>query len=333
MRIRRSSSVSLTIPASALDTPRFRSLLAGLYDAYAFADSLVASILAALDRAGLADSTLVLLISDHGPALPAAKATLFEAGIHVPLLVRWPGVIEPGRSSAAPVSSVDLLPTLLELAGAPTEPRLQGHSLVGLFTGSTERGDDAIYASNGFMRGGLYYPQRAIVTPRFKYVRTLRPDIEFRSGSLPRWSLGMLQGWHTDPRARLLLERIVRQPREALYDLERDPDEFENLAGSADYAETLSKLRERLRHFMQETGDPWLPMWDGPGDQPDPFQPTQTLHGPFEPLWLDAAIARVQLVTRPGSAGYRRQSPPARTASLRPASERWGRLLAQLPHR
>lgn len=283
----------LTVPPTAPDTLAFRRLLARMYDAYSLADSLVAAILGALEAGGASGSTLVLFTSDHGPALPGAKGTLFDPGIRVPLLARWPGVIEPGGSSSALVSGVDLLPTLLEAAGVAPPRGLQGRSLLPILRGEPAAGADAVFAEQNRLEGNRYFPQRAIRTARLKYLRALRPDVELRSNAIGHWARPLLLRWHTDPGARRLVERVVRHPREELYELETDPHELRNLAGEPAWASAQAELRERLRNWMGETGDPWLALFDwAPGD-PDPFEPRETRDGPFRPRWLDDELARV----------------------------------------
>ncbi len=293
----------LAVPPTAPDSPAFRRRLARMYDAYSLADSLVAAALGALAAAGASGSTLVLFTSDHGPALPGAKGTLFDPGIRVPLLARWPGVVEPGGSSSALVSGVDLLPTLLEAAGAAPAQGLQGRSFLPLLRGGSVAGRDAVFAEQSRLEGNRYFPQRAIRTARLKYLRSLRPDVELRSNSLGHWARPLLLRWQVDPGARRLVERVVRHPREALYDLEADPHELSNRAGDPVWASAQAELRDRLRSWMAETGDPWLALFDWSPGSPDPFEPRETREGPFRPRWLDDEIARVQAAA--GGAGSR----------------------------
>ena len=112
-------------------------------------------LLAKLDELGLRDNTLVVFTSDNGGfsgvadnrPLRAGKGYLYEGGIRVPLMVRWPGVIEPGRESAEPVISMDFAPTLLEIANIDGRHQVasDGTSLVGLFQGRQHLRREAIY--------------------------------------------------------------------------------------------------------------------------------------------------------------------------------------------
>jgi arylsulfatase A-like enzyme len=112
-------------------------------------------LLAKLDELKLRENTLVIFTSDNGGfsgvadnrPLRAGKGYLYEGGIRVPLMVRWPGVIEPGRETDEPVISMDFTPTLLEVAGVPGRQRVasDGTSLLGLFQGEDQLHRDAIY--------------------------------------------------------------------------------------------------------------------------------------------------------------------------------------------
>ena len=93
------------------------------------------SFLAAIEAAGMTENTLVIFVADHGLAMPRAKCTLYDAGLEVALLIRWPARIAAGRSIEALVSNVDILPTALEAAGLPVPDRVEGRSLLPLLLG------------------------------------------------------------------------------------------------------------------------------------------------------------------------------------------------------
>ncbi len=284
----------VVVPAAGLDTPAFRRFLAQMYDAYSKADAVIGASLEALERSGAADSTLVLFLSDHGPPLPAAKTTLFEAGIRVPFLARWPGRIEPGRTTDALISSVDIVPTLLEVAGLPQPEALHGRSFLGLLTGDSADTTARVYAENTLGQGQRYFPQRALRTRSFKYIRNLRPDIEFRNNPMIWWAGEMLARWDSDPRARFLLERLVRHEKEELYDLENDPAELNNVAADPAHAATLERLRHELEQWMRETGDPWLALLDHDPALHDPLEPQGAGEDASHEPWLDAALEQIR---------------------------------------
>ncbi len=278
---------TLHLPPYCLDLPPVRRELALMYDAHSRADASVGAILAALRTAGKVNSTLVVLISDHGPDFPGAKTTMYDPGLHVPLIVRWPGVVSPKQTTDALVSAVDVMPTLLEAIGLPGGESTQGRSFARVLSGQSQAHRASIYAEHTKAYGNRYFPTRVLRTPEFKYIRNLRPDIEFRNVSLEgRLGRVLLRARQTIPHARFLVERMVRHPREELYDLQKDPDEFDNLAAEKSYGGLLVELRAQLKGWMVETCDPWLALWDYDGSTPDPFEPKMTVDGPFRRRWL-----------------------------------------------
>jgi len=287
---------------TAPDLPELRRFRAAYLDAVGLADRHVAAVLAALLRAGREADTAVFLSSDHGPPLPGGKSTLYARGLRVPLLVRWPGVVARGTHSDALVSLLDLAPTLLEAAGAAVDASLAGESRLALLRGETREGADRVFAENAYLQGGRYFPQRAIRTRDFSYLRNLRPDVEARFNGLAHWATPWLRIYDSDPRARALFARLVRHPEEELYDLAADPEELDNRATDPRFAATLGALRGALRARLEATRDPWLALWDRDpdGSRPDRFEPAQTRDGAFSPRWLDAALERVRRGLAPG---------------------------------
>ena len=123
---------AVVVPPFLVDRPEVRAELADYYDGLRRMDVTVGALLETLEQAGLARETLVIFTSDHGMPYPLAKTTLYEAGIRVPLLVRWPGVVDAGRVEDALVSLVDVLPTLVELSGQRVRDDFDGRSLIPL---------------------------------------------------------------------------------------------------------------------------------------------------------------------------------------------------------
>jgi arylsulfatase A-like enzyme len=209
----------------------------------------------ALDEHELADDTLVILTTDHGLAFPGAKATLYDRGIGVMLIMRGPGGFHGGRVSEALVSQLDLFPTICEVAGAEAPDWIQGRSLLPLVRKEAEQVNDEIFAELTYH--AAYEPQRAIRTRRFKYIR------RFGDRELP-----VLANVDDGPSKDLLIEAGWADrplPREELHDLLFDPAESHDLARDPAYAHVLEDLRTRLEEWMRRTGDPLLD-----GDVPAP---------------------------------------------------------------
>jgi N-sulfoglucosamine sulfohydrolase len=255
------------------------------YRAIARLDETLGAILDELDTSGAARDTLVIFFSDHGEPHPGAKASLYEPGIHVPLIVRWPGRAAAGAREGSLVSAVDIVPTVLDAARAAPPPSLPGRSLLPLLRDPSPQPSegDAVFASHTYTLAPHYMPARAVVTPRWKYVRNLRPDVEGRPNLV---TLGALFRDSPDGRITRLFRRLALKPPEELYDLENDPFEMNDLATDPEHRDVLEALRARLVEHLERTDDPLLFLWEPGVPENDPFEPEETRFGPWEPTWI-----------------------------------------------
>ena len=244
------------LPDYLPDNRATRREMADFQRSLSMADAGVGRVLEALDSTGLAENTLVIFTSDHGIAFPRAKGTLYDPGIQVGFLARWPGRIEPGTSSPALTSNVDCMPTLLEAAGVECPGRAQGQSFLDVLTGDGGGGREAVFAEKTYHEH--YDPMRCVRTDRFKYIRNFadRPRLVLPSDI-----------YNSPTRQSMSDDESIwsHREREELYDLLNDPGEKTNLAGSTEHAETLALLGTRLDGWMQETADPLL---EGPIGRP-----------------------------------------------------------------
>ncbi len=252
------------------DWPEIRADLARYFSQNLRMDRLVGEVLDALDALGLAERTLVVFLSDNGPHYPGMISTLYDRGIATPLLLRWPERLPAGLVVDDLVSSLDLLPTILEAARFAGPETAQGMSLLPrLRTGAEPLPRDTVFAEQ--TRHVLYIPCRALRTKRWKYIRNWS-DVAF----------GLDQSAHDDWAHRLceLPGQPWKRPRpeEELYDLANDPAEQHNRAADPAHAEMLAALRARLRVHMETTDDPYL---DAPFERrfdPDAYAPVPPGH-------------------------------------------------------
>ena len=218
-------------------------------------DQGIGAVLHALHDFGLVENTIVICTTDHGVAFPGSKATLFDRGTGVMMIVRGPG-FPPGKVIDAPVSHLDVYPTLCDVSGAEHPSWLQGKSLLPLVWGEVESLHEAIFTETTYH--AAYQPHRAIRTERWKYIRRFdeypHPVLANCDDSDTK-DLLVAAGWG---------EQEV--PEEQLYDLVLDPQEGNNIAGDAARADVLAELRERLDAWMRETEDPLL---EGPVEPPE----------------------------------------------------------------
>jgi N-sulfoglucosamine sulfohydrolase len=235
-------------PANLPDTPETRRDIASYRASARSLDQGVGTVLDALDAQGLVENTLVIFTTDHGLAFPGAKATLFDRGLGVMLIMRGPGGFAGGKVHDALVSHLDIYPTLCDLAGVEHPEFLQGFSLLPLMRGDVDALREEIFAEMTWH--AAYEPQRAVRTERWKYIRRFgdrETPVLANCDDSPSKELLLRYGW---------AERKV--PFEQLYDLVYDPNESANLAGDPACAKVLESLQATLLSWMEMTEDPLL---------------------------------------------------------------------------
>ncbi len=246
---------TVTLPPYLPDTPACRKALARQYDHIADNDAIVGQVLAELEADGLAEDTAVFIWSDHGEGLPRGKRWLYDSGTRVPLIVRWPGEIEPGTIDRRMVSSIDLGPTVLSMCGLEVPWHLQGMP----FVGPEAREREYCYSTRDRL-DTAYDMCRSVRDRRYRYIRNLTPHVP-RMHWVPyrnrhpvqqevwkRYIAGTLEGpqrWFA----------ASSRPVEELYDCEADPHEIHNLADDPAYADVIERLSESLDDWRDEVGD------------------------------------------------------------------------------
>jgi arylsulfatase A-like enzyme len=273
------------VPPYYPDTPLVRTELARMYDNIADMDGQAGEILRQLDEDGLTESTIVFYWSDHGDGVPRAKRSLYDSGLHVPLMVRWPKSLapafEPGTVSDQLVSFVDLAPTVLALAGVTIPTHLQGRVLLGPTAGPEP---EFIFAARDRM-DIEYDMMRSARDKRFLYIRNFAPELPYAGHIIYRNQSDIMQEWFRLQAERKLtgpaaLWMRTHRPAEELYDTKADPHQIENLAGNPEYRSTLERMRQAVTKWMTQIGDQGLineaemiqRMWPG-GVQPQTAQP------------------------------------------------------------
>jgi uncharacterized sulfatase len=247
-------------------------------------DRQLGRMLQLLQQRGELENTIVLVTGDNGMAFPRAKANCYEYGIHVPLAIRWPGQGKPGRVVDDLVSFVDLAPTLLEVAGLPSEPAMTGKSLATLLksdkSGVVEPKRRQVFSARERHSSSRYqnwtYPQRAMRTDRYLLIRNFRPD-RWPAGAPQKLNskgaLGPMHGAYHDidacPSLTFLVEHhdepgiapffqwsIAKRPAWELFDIHQDPGCLENLIGSPVVEDVEPGLKRDLESFLTQTQDP-----------------------------------------------------------------------------
>jgi arylsulfatase A-like enzyme len=242
-------------PANLPDHPRTREDIAAFKASARSLDQGIGAVLNGLHTSGLAERTLIICTTDHGLAFPGAKATLYDRGTGVMLIMRGPGGFTGGKVIDSMVTHLDIYPTICEIAGIAAPERLEGTSLMPLVRGEVAALHDEVFTEMTYH--AAYQPQRAVRTDRWKYIRRFddypHPVLANCDDSASK-ELLVECGWGKE-----VLER------EELYDLILDPGEARNVAGLSENDAVVADLRERLEGWMDERGDPVL---DGPVEAP-----------------------------------------------------------------
>lgn len=281
------------LPSFLPDVPVVREDFADyLGEAMAF-DAALGVLIEELERIGELDNTLIAVSGDHGiPGFPNGKCNLYDFGTAVPLAIRWPGKAPAGRVVDDFVCLPDLAPTFLEVAGEKPLDVMTGRSLVSVLastkSGQVDKSRDAVIVGRerhvaAARTGNLPYPQRAIRTKDFLYIRNFKPDRwpmgtgpGYGAPAAPMPSLNLLtnntfaafgdldasptKAWiATHPKSeegRFFDIAFGLRPSEELFDIRSDPHQTTNLADDEKYTNVRKELSARLMKVLEETGDP-----------------------------------------------------------------------------
>jgi len=235
------------VPPYLPDLPEVRQDIAELNGCIRAVDRAIGEISTALERTGLRENTLFLYTTDHGIAFPRAKATLFDPGVSTALVMRGPGLPQ-GLVVERLTSHLDLMPTLLEIAGLPPAEGMEGCSLLPLLDNPSAPWRDSLFLEMTYH--AAYDPMRAIRTERYKYIRSYELDMFMVPPNVDNGyskEVFMARGEHRKPR-----------PPEMLFDLVEDPAETNNLAGRPEARDVLTDLRKRVDRWLTDRNDPVL---------------------------------------------------------------------------
>ncbi len=248
------------LPSYYVDTPETRDAFVRYLAEISYYDWQVGELLKRLDKHGLAGNTMVMVVSEQGNALPFAKWTCYENGVQSAMIVRWPGKVKEGTTTAAMVEYVDVLPTFIGAAGGKSVPALDGRSFLPVIKGKADRHKDYVYAemtTRGIINGSDTFGIRSVRGERYKYILNFTPKIEFRnactkSKEFQSWVAKAEAG---DKDAADKVRRYRHRKGVEVYDLKNDPYEWHNLAGKPEMYEIETGLRAKLDAWMLAQGD------------------------------------------------------------------------------
>lgn len=258
------------LPPYLPDTPAVRRDWARYSDNITAMDAQAGTILRQLEEDGLADSTVVFFWGDHGRGLHRCKRWPYDSGLRVPLIVRWPGKIQPGSVRRDLVTLMDLSATVLAIAGIPTPRHMHARPFLDSAGRPPARGRTYVFGHRDRMDEACD-TIRTVRDARFRYIRNFEPAKPYalhtayaeltptmqelrRLYAEEASDMGMgLRPQRLTPEQRQFLAQ--RKPLEELYDLETDPHEVRNLAGDPQYAGVLRRMRRTLADWQRKHGD------------------------------------------------------------------------------
>ena len=264
------SPADVTLPPYYPDLPDVRQDWAAYLSTWEATDDEVGAVLDRLEREGIADSTVVVFLTDHGVSHLRGKQFVYDEGTRVPLIVRLPDGERAGTVRRDLVEHIDLAPTVLAWAGIALPPAMQGRDLFArdlaprpYVFAARDRGDETIDLI------------RSVRTERFRYVRNYysdRPALQPNRYKDGKTIMETTRAAHAAGQLSPLQERLLfapERPPEELYDVLADPFETENLAGDPAFRPVLDSLRAVHVRWMERSGDlglipePILEVWGG----------------------------------------------------------------------
>jgi N-sulfoglucosamine sulfohydrolase len=232
------------------DVARFMSNIVDL-------DSLVGGLIDQLEEDQLLENTIIFFWSDHGDGLPFFKRELYDRGLHVPLVIRFPGKKDAGKRDARLTSSIDFAPTVLSLAGIKPPSYMQGKAFLGKY--QSKEPHSYIYAARDRM-DSEYDRVRAVRDIRYKYIRNFYPErppyqnIEYRLQQDMMKEMLLMRD-NGELNATQMKWFAPTKPREELYDLMNDPHEFNNLADDPKQQTVLDRFRKEMDRWLEHVKD------------------------------------------------------------------------------
>ena len=251
----RTDPAAVIVPGYLPDTPPVRQEIAQHYDNIRLLDDWVGEQIERLDKAGVLDETIVVFTTDHGDGFPRGKRFLYDSGLHVPFIVRYPDGHNAGMRDDRLISFVDLAPYFLDMTGTETPAFVQGRNVFG---------DDTLERRYVFAARDRLdeHPDRsrAVRDERYKYIRNDMPDrpliapLYFRENLVSMQEIRRLaaEGALPEPLSHYF---ATPRPREELYDTATDPHELENLAADPAHRDTLVRMRAALDDWLERTGE------------------------------------------------------------------------------
>jgi arylsulfatase A-like enzyme len=246
------------VPLYFADTPETRGDIVSYYNEIARFDYYVGEVRKELERQGVFDNTIMIIMADNGRPFPRCKTRVYDSGMKTPFIVSWPkGMKQKGSVSNSLISSIDIAPTLLELAGVEIPKDMQGLSFSAILENPSAEIRNVVYAEHNWHDYEAY--ERMVRTKEYLYVFNGRPNLSNGGPadskiSPTQKSLNRVrdQGMLTAAQADIFM---TPRPAEEFYDLSKDSLQIINVASHPRYQKELTELRRLFKSWQQETSD------------------------------------------------------------------------------
>jgi arylsulfatase A-like enzyme len=247
----------VTVPPYFPDTPEVRQDLAEYYDEIHRLDDYTGCVLTELEKQGVSDNTMVVFISDNGRAFPTAKTRVIDSGIKTPFLIHWPKAKFKIMDRNQLVSSIDILPTFLEMAGLKVPVDIQGRSFVQMLEKPNEKIHEYIFAEHNWHDYKAH--ERMVRSLDYIYSENAFPELSanppadgVRSPTFQTMLKLNAEGKLTEKQQACF---VVPRPATELYNVINDPFSFDNLVNDERYSAKSREMKAALEKWQKQTAD------------------------------------------------------------------------------
>lgn len=262
----------VVLPPNLVDTPETRSAYWRYLAEVREFDRQVGDTVRILKESGQLDNTIIIVLDENGTGMVGGKWTVFDWGVRSACVIKCPDSWNANVETGAIAQYCDIVPTLIDAAGGTPSPDLDGRSLLPLLKGQTKtHREQAYFLFNSRVhetKGDPHFSTRAVTDGNFKFIWNLTPDNLYvvnvtstdLTGRVRPTDHGliyasMIDRMKTDKHAEAMVNRIRSRPQYQLYNLEKDPYELNNLAGTPEYSEMIKKFKADIRQWMKKQGD------------------------------------------------------------------------------
>ena len=257
----RHDPAKVTLPPYHPNTPEMRHDWAQYYDKVEDMDTKVGQLLNELEESGEAENTIVFYYSDHGGVLGRSKRFMYESGLHIPMIIRFPSKYahfapgQPGTKTDRIVTFLDFAPTVLSLAGVNIPGHMQGKAFLGKQAAAPR---EYAHAFRGRMDERIDLV-RGLRNKKYRYIRNYMPHKIYGQYIEYLWRAPSMQSWEAAYKAGTLNEAQrkfwEKKPVEELFDVHTDPHNVNNLADDLKYKDVLERMRKVNHDYVIKVKD------------------------------------------------------------------------------